>query len=611
MRFTFILIVVSLTACGGSGGATITPIYDVQGSGASSPLDGQTVSVEGVVIGDFQDGDADDTGNVGGFYLQQSGDGDVSTSDGVFVFDGHTPDVDVAVGDRVRVSGEVQEHFGETQISADSVAIVGSGSLAATQIELPAPNVFSNSDGRLVADLERYEGMLIRFAQTLTVSELWQMERFGEVTLAQGGRLYQFTNQNSPDSDEYSDYRTSIAARQLVLDDGILTANASPIRYLAAGDAPDYSIRIGDQITDLTGVLRFSRGSGPNGTETYRLLPTIDPLFDRVNPRPGAPTVAGALRVASFNVLNFFSGIDSGVADCGPAGTANCRGADSETELARQLQKIVSALRMLNADVIGLIELENTASDSLQTLVVALNDAVGADSYDFIATGAIGTDAIKTGFIYKTATVRPEGAFAVLDSDVDARYDDTKNRPALAQTFAQTSNGAELTVIVNHFKSKGSDCDAVGDPNLGDGQGNCNVTRTSAATALAEWLATDPTNSADPDFLIIGDLNAYMFEDPVAAIRNAGFSNAADAMAGPEAYSFNFDAMSGALDHALTSPSLTPQVAGFLEWHINADEPPVLDYNLENGRDPALFDGATPYRASDHDPLVIGLDLKP
>jgi predicted extracellular nuclease len=340
-------------------------------------------------------------------------------------------------------------------------------------------------------------------------------------------------------------------------------------------------------------------------------MPTIEPQFDRVNPRPGAPAVAGALRVASYNALNLFSGTDSGMPNCGPAGDSYCRGADSDTELVRQLQKTATALSMLNADIIGLIELENNASTSLQILVDALNAAVGVNSYDFVATGTIGSDAIKTGFIYKTATVNPVGAFSVLDSAADARYDDSRNRPALAQSFAQTSNGAKLTVVINHFKSKGSDCDDIGDANLSDGQGNCNRTRTTAATVLAEWLATDPTNSADPDILILGDLNAYMREDPVEALRQAGFSNAADATNGLQAYSFTFDAMAGALDHALTSASLTPQVAGFTEWHINADEPPLLDYNLENGRDPGLFDGTTPYRASDHDPLIIGLDLAP
>ena len=164
---------------------------------------------------------------------------------------------------------------------------------------------------------------------------------------------------------------------------------------------------------------------------------------------------------------------------------------------------------------------------------------------------------------------------------------------------------------MNHLKSKGSDCVADGDPNLGDGQGNCNATRRSAAAAIADWLSTDPTSSGDPDFLIIGDLNAYLLEDPLTALRNAGFVNLGEAATGTDAYSFVFGGQSGALDHALASPSLEPQVAAVLEWHINADEPPVLDYNLESGRDPDLFDADTPYRASDHDPLLIGLNLTP
>jgi hypothetical protein len=164
-----------------------------------------------------------------------------------------------------------------------------------------------------------------------------------------------------------------------------------------------------------------------------------------------------------------------------------------------------------------------------------------------------------------------------------------------------------LTVIVNHLKSKGSSCESDGDPNLGDGQGNCNQTRTNAAVAIADWVATDPTASNDPDVLIIGDFNAYTREDPLTALKNAGFTNLLDAKS--DAYSFAFDAQAGALDHAIASASLAPQVVETIEWHINADEPTLLDYNLEHGRDPALFDPDSPYRASDHDPVIIGLDL--
>ncbi len=619
-HFLIFWLAISLASCGGGGGGgnspppgnpVATPIYDVQGSGAASPMIGQAVVVGGVVTGDFQDGDGDNTRNLGGFYIQSVPDADFATSDGVFVFDGGNPAVNVNEGDSVRVEGVVNEFFGETQISASSVTVNGVGGILPAPINLPASATTTNSDGDIIADLERYEGMLIRFPQSLTVSALYELERMGEVLLTQGGRPYQFTNQNAPDVAGYDAYREAIAARRILLDDGLRVANATPIRYLTAGAAPGYSIRIGDQVTDVTGVLRYSRGSGSNGTETYRLMPTADPMFNSTNPRPGAPGIGGALRVASFNVLNFFSGIDSGQADCGPTATANCRGADSAAELTRQLGKIVTALDMLDADVVGLIELENNSSESLRQIVDALNTRVGAGTYAYVDTGTIGDDAIKTGFVYRPVSVSLLGTAAILNSTVDSRFDDTRNRPALAQTFVQNSNGARVTIVVNHLKSKGSDCDAAGDPNLGDGQGNCNGTRSSAAAAIAGWVAADPTSSGDPDFLIIGDLNAYLLEDPIATLKTAGFTNLSEATAGPDAYSFVFDGQSGALDHALASASLVPQVAEVLEWHINADEPPALDYNLESGRDPGLFDSNTPYRASDHDPLVIGLDLTP
>ena len=615
-------LLISLASCGGGGsgggdnnpppgGAPLTPIYDIQGSGDSSPLVGQAVTIAGVVTGDFQDGDSDTTRNLGGYYVQGLPDGDFATSDGVFVYDGTDPRVDVEAGDSVQVQGTVTEHFGETQVTASRVTVRGVGSILPAPVNLPAAATTTNSDGELIADLEPYEGTLIRFPQTLTVAALHDLERMGEVLLAQGGRQYQFTNRNAPDAADYRDYREVIVARRILLDDGLRVEGAMPVRYLDAGAAPGYSIRVGDQLTGLTGVVRFSRGSGPKGTEAYRLMPTVDPQFVAANPRPGAPQIAGDLRVASFNVLNYFSGIDTGQPTCGPVGNVGCRGADNDEELARQLQKIVTALELLDADIVGLIELENNASESLRQIVAALNARVGAGTYAYLDTGTIGDDAIKTGFIYRTATVGLVGAPAVLDSTVDSRFNDSRNRPALAQTFAQTSNAACLTVVVNHLKSKGSDCDADGDPNRGDGQGNCNATRSSAAQAIADWLADDPTASGDTDFLIIGDLNAYLLEDPLTALKNAGFVNLVESSGGLDAYSFVFGGQAGALDHALASSSLTPQIAAVLEWHINADEPPVWDYNLDHSRDPALFDGTAPYRASDHDPLLIGLDLTP
>jgi predicted extracellular nuclease len=265
----------------------------------------------------------------------------------------------------------------------------------------------------------------------------------------------------------------------------------------------------------------------------------------------------------------------------------------------------------MDADIVGLAELENDASGSVALLVDALNESEGAGSYDYIDTGTIGSANIKTGLVYRPATVSPVGPFAVLDSSVDERFNSRLNRPALAQTFARSDNGATLTLVVNHLKSKGSACTSVGDPDLGDGQDDCNLTRTRAVAAMADWLATDPTASGDPDVLIIGDLNANLQEDPIVELENAGYVNLLETMLGPTRYSFAFDGQAGALDHALASPALAPQVTDVRDWHINADEPAVLDYNLERDRDPALFEATTPFRSSDHDPTIIGIDLTP
>lgn len=619
MRSFVLLSSLLLASCGGGGNSAAPPptgpapavytISEIQGSGDTSPLEGREVRFTGVVTGDFQAKDADTQSNLRGFYVQGVPDENIETSDAVFVFDGDAPDVDVNVGDRVEVTGTVAEFFGETQVAATSVRISGSGAVQPARVDFPRLRVTRNSDGDRIVDLEQFEGMLIRIPQTMTVASVRDLDRFGEVLLSSGGRPFQFTNGNTPDATGYEQYRDEVAAARIFLDDGSTEQNPEAIRYLGAGAGGDYSIRVGDEVTGVTGNLRYSRGSGGSGTQGWRLEPTVAPEFSSTNPRPGAPSLSGSLKVASFNALNFFTGIDAGQPRCGPAGTDNCRGADGTEEYDRQLGKIVSTIAQMDADIVGLIEIENNTEGSLRAIVDGLNAALGPGSYDFVDSGTIGDDAIKVGLLYQPASAGLQGTFALLDSEVDPRFDDALNRPALAQTFAQTSNGAALTVIVNHLKSKGSGCDEVGDPNTGDGQGNCSLTRTNAAAALAEWAASDPTSSGDSNVLILGDLNAYVAEDPLTTLKAAGFVNLVETASGGEAHTFIFDGQSGALDHALVSPSLAPQVVETIEWHINADEPRVLDYNLDFGRDASLFDASTPYRSSDHDPIIVGIDL--
>ena len=256
---------------------------------------------------------------------------------------------------------------------------------------------------------------------------------------------------------------------------------------------------------------------------------------------------------------------------------------------------------MLDPDIAGIVELENNPTAAIQDLVNSLNSAVGAGTYAYIDTGTIGTDAIRVGLIYKPARFIPVGAYKILNSTVDPNFLDTKNRPSLAQTF-QTPAGARFTVVVNHFKSKSSSCADVGDPDTGDGQGNCNLTRTKAATALVNWLETDPTGSGDSDFLIIGDLNSYAKEDPITALKNAGYINLIEGSGEPQPYSYTFEGESGTLDYAFASPNFDSQIAIPSEIHVNADEPSALDYN--NYNQPLLY-ASNLYRYADHDPILI------
>ena len=611
-----------------------TTIPAIQGSGPVSPLVGEDVLVTGIVTGDFQD-NVGTSGDLNGFYLQDlEGDGDASTSDGIFVFEGSDPAIDLQPGDLVSVRGIVNEFFGETQINATGadaeITVLSTGNVAASPINLPTVGIVTNSDGELIGDLEQYEGMLVTFPQTLSVTELFNLDRFGELRLAQGGRLFQFTNSNTPDVSGFAAYQASIAALQIMLDDGLTVQNPDPIRYPNGGLSTANTVRMGDTVTGLTGNIRFSRGSGGSGDETYRLMPTVEPVFVAANLRPPLPAVAGSLKIASLNVLNYFTTIDESGAVCGP-GSVGCRGADNAAELARQQQKLVTALQALDADIYGLVELENNYDPSFQntpgsaaeSLASLLNDAGGTTACgpNFVAVDpgrSVGDDVIAVGLLYCDATVDLAGetTVEVLDDSVLPGLglgglapvfdgEDT-NRAALAASFADAQGGV-LTVAVNHFKSKGGGGTGP-DADLGDGAGNWNQRRSNAAIALAEWLATDPTGSGDSDFLIIGDLNAYAKEDPVQALINDGYTDLIEEIEG-ERYSFVFDGQAGSLDYALASPSLVDQVGGVAEWHINADEPDALDYNLDFGRPPAIFDGTVPFRNSDHDPVIIGLTL--
>ncbi|MFZ2488491.1 MAG: ExeM/NucH family extracellular endonuclease, partial [Anaerolineae bacterium] len=585
-----------------------TQIHDIQGAGAASSMIGQQHTIEAQVVADFQS-----VATIRGFFVQEPDaevDADPATSEGLFVYDNNFG-VDVAVGDYVRVTGFVSEFQNQTQLSSVNAVINCDDptTVSPVPVLLPFPDT---------SYPERYEGMSVYMTQTLTVNENFNLGRGGILTLS-NGRLQQPTNVVAPGAPAIA-LQAANNLNQITLDDGSLLQNPDPIIFPPPALAALNTVRSGDEVVEVVGVFTQGNPGWTTPGNIYRIQATGTPVFTVANPRPAAPNpvrAGGTLKVSSFNVLNYFLTLDttSGTGPCGPAQNVECRGANTAAELTRQRDKLLQALNRLNADIVGLMELENTPGvDPLADIVTGLNALAGAGTYDYIDTGVIDPgDVIKVGLIYKPAAVQPVGDFAILNSLVDPNFDTSRHRPTLAQSFQQVATNGRFTIVVNHLKSKGCTGAAGLDTDQGDGQSCFNATRTTGANALVDWIATDPTGTGDSDFLVVGDLNSYAMEDPIVAIESGGYTNLETQFVGANAYSYVFSAQAGSLDHSLANASLLPQVTGATTWHINADEPSVLDYNVEfksAGQVTSLYN-ADPYRTSDHDPLLIGLNLAP
>ena len=587
--------------------SVITKISQIQGSGATAALTG-TQTIEGIVTRAFQG-----TTKLNGFYVQEEdadADGNSATSEAIFVYD-PSGLFTGNIGDKVRVTGTVAEFTSGTSssltqlTSLTNVTNLGASTLpTVTNIQLPVTSV---------TDLERYEGMLVNISAgsgNLTVTENYQLGRYGQVVLAADGfsnqagtdaRLDQYTQFNAPSVSGYAAYQADIAKRTIYLDDGSGTQNLDPTIFGRGGNplSAANTLRSGDTVANITGILdeRF---------EGYRIQTSTGVNFTPSNARPNTPpAVGGTLKVASFNVLNYFNGNGTG------GGFPTPRGANNVTEFNRQRDKIIQAIINSGADVMGLMEIENDgygSTSAIQDLINGLNAIAGAGTYAFINPDAsLGSDAIAVGLIYKSSKVTPVGAAATMPDNYGTGAFDVVGRKPLAQTFQQISTGELFTAVVNHFKSKGSSSGGVGDADAGDGQGLSNGTRTRQAQDLAQWLATKPTGTNDADYLLLGDFNAYAQEDPITTLASAGYGN----LLSNTSYSYVFDGQVGALDHALGNNSLATQVTGAEKWHINADEPTVLDYNTEfksAGQIISLYN-ADQFRASDHDPVLVGINL--
>jgi hypothetical protein len=571
-----------LAACERGAPVAVEGIAAVQGTEAGSAFEGQLARIEGVVTLRFDDG---------AFVQSLQPDADAATSEGVFLMPlAGAPTLEV--GQHVVATGTVAES-GEgatlTTLVDARVEVLGTAPLP-EPVALDAPP----------SDWEALEGMRLRIAAPLTVTGNDALARFGEVDLAFGGRLHTPT-EVVPPGDAARALRDENRRRLLVLDDARSAENPPAVAWLGEPLSSTAPLRAGSTITGLEGVLDQRWGG-------YRLQAASPSGEVAQAPRPVPPALDGDLRIAGMNLLNLFNGDGQG------GGFPTERGARDYDGYARQLAKHVAVISALDPSIIAAQELENDGygpESAAQELADALNGAQSGARWTVVAPDERpGGDQIAVGLLYRADRVDAVGAPALA---LGGPFEHG-SRPVLAQSF-RVGRGPVFTVASVHFKSKGGCDDAQGlDRDQGDGQACFNAKRVESAEAMEAWLATDPTGSGSDRVAVIGDFNAYAMEDPMRGLRERDWidamaaTGAIDAEAGaaraPAAHSFVFDGQAGRLDHAMLSPSMAAMQRGAAKWAINSDE------SLAFGYDGALGREAGPWRSSDHDPMVIGIDTR-
>ena len=598
-------------------------ISEIQGTADASPLVGQTVTTTGIVTAHYP------SGGLNGYVLQAPGTGgDIDlaihdASDAIFVYSSATVG-DVALGETVEVTGQVSEYYGLTQLSvpAGGATIVADAEpVAPVELQWPAGD----------AERESLESMLLAPQGTYTVSNTYGTNQYGEVGLAFGDEpLRQPTDVAAPGSTEAAAVVADNAARGVVLDDGASTnftssANSSLTPPYVSLTEP---VVVGGTATfDEPVVLSF-------GFDLWRFVPTAPVVGDGTgedgvtfsNPRTSAPeAVGGDVSVASFNVLNYFTTLGEDIAGCeayedrdgdGNNVRTGCdvRGAWDAADLERQQDKIVAAINALDASVVGLMEIENsarlgeTADEATATLVDALNDAAGSDIWAYVPSSddlpeASEQDVITNAIIYRPAEVVTEGASLALGDQSVSDQAFGNAREPIGQVFAPTDGGEEFLFVVNHFKSKGSAGPWPGDADAGDGQGSSNESRVRQATALAEWV--EEARGDTESVILAGDFNSYGQEDPMQVLYGAGYVDAETAL-DIDTSSYSFSGLSGSLDHILMNEHALARATGGDIWNINSGESVALEYSRYNNHG-TLFYADDVYRSSDHDPVLVGL----
>ena len=621
--------------------SALVSIPDIQttGDGDDSQLINQTVETKGVVTAAYPKGENANLKGLEGFTIQTPGTGGTwdparTASDGLFVFMGKSSATMPSIGDCVVVKGKVAEYSGVKNATAATQSLtqlLPQSITAATDCDPVKPTELSGVPTQ--DQMEALESMLVLPKDTWTITDNYKTNRYGTLSLTPGTEVLRTATDVVVPGAPAQAYEAENAAKTIDLDDASTTdltnfqqnGHKERYAYLANG-AP---ARVGYHVTFTKPVVLESRfGSFVfQPTQMTAGNPDRSPVTI-TGERPAAPSVSGDTKVATFNVLNYFS--DLGENEPGCKGyedrdhkyvtDKNCklRGAWSSQAFANQQTKIVQAINTIDADVVALEEIENPVASgvstdrdgALKSLVNALNAAAGSEVWAYVpspSTVPANEDVIRIAFIYKKATITPVGDSVIYD---DPAYTGLARQP-LAQEFKPITDanheGKNFVVIANHFKSKGSapknlsGAEAAANTDNGDGQGNSNGVRVKQARALATFAQRfngTPT-------LLVGDFNAYTKEDPLKVLTDAGWTHES----GHGDSSYVYGGRSGSMDHVFANSAAHPLITEVKSWAVNAQESIAFEYSRANYNAYLAFEADNPYRASDHNPEIIGLNL--
>lgn len=621
--------------------SALVSIPDIQttGDGDDSQLINQTVETKGVVTAAYPKGENANLKGLEGFTIQTPGTGGTwdptrTASDGLFVFMGKSSATTPSIGECVVVKGKVAEHSGVKNATAATQSLtqlLPQSITTATDCDPVKPTELSGVPTQ--DQMEALESMLVLPKDTWTITDNYKTNRYGTLSLTPGTEVLRTATDVVAPGAAAQAYEAENVAKTIDLDDASTTdltnfkqnGHKERYAYLANG-AP---ARVGYHVTFTKPVVLESRfGSFVfQPTQMTAGNPDRSPVTI-TGERPAAPSVSGDTKVATFNVLNYFADLGENEPGCKGYEDRNhkyvtdkdckLRGAWSSQAFANQQTKIVQAINTIDADVVALEEIENPVASgvstdrdgALKSLVNALNAAAGSEVWAYVpspSTVPANEDVIRIAFIYKKATITPVGDSVIYD---DPAYTGLARQP-LAQEFKPISDanheGKNFVVIANHFKSKGSapknlsGAEAAANTDNGDGQGNSNGVRIKQARALATFAQRfngTPT-------LLVGDFNAYTKEDPLKVLTDAGWAHES----GHGDSSYVYGGRSGSMDHVFANSAAHPLITEVKSWAVNAQESIAFEYSRANYNAYLAFEADNPYRASDHNPEIIGLNL--